>query len=32
MAKCDDLHAPVRKLFEDLITARLREEVLDAEL
>jgi uncharacterized protein (TIGR04255 family) len=32
MAKCDDLHAPVRKLFEGLITARLREEVLDAEL
>jgi uncharacterized protein (TIGR04255 family) len=32
MSKCDDLHAPVRKLFEDLITVRLREEVLDAEL
>ena len=32
LAKCDDLHAPVRKLFEGLITPRLRKEVLDAEL
>jgi uncharacterized protein (TIGR04255 family) len=30
MRRCDDLHAPVRKLFEGLITPRLREEILDA--
>lgn len=28
--RCDDLHAPVRQLFEGLITNKLREEVLDA--
>lgn len=27
LATCDELHAPVRKLFERLITGRLREEV-----
>lgn len=30
LLRCDDLHAPVRKLFEGLITNKLREEVLDA--
>lgn len=28
LAMCDDLHAPVRSLFERLITDRLRKEVL----
>lgn len=28
LQRCDDLHGPVRALFERLITARLREEVL----
>ncbi len=31
-ARCDDLHAPVRRLFEGLITDKLRQEVLDAKL
>lgn len=30
MDRCDVLHAPVRKLFEGLITDKLRKEVLDA--
>ncbi len=30
IARCDNLHVPVRKLFEGLITNKLREEVLDA--
>jgi uncharacterized protein (TIGR04255 family) len=30
--RCDRLHAPVRAMFEGLITDRLRKEVLDAEL
>jgi len=30
MVRCDDLHAPVRRLFEGLITDKLRKEVLDA--
>jgi len=30
MAQCDELHAPVRKLFEGVITHRLRDEVLRA--
>lgn len=30
MTRCDDLHTPVRRLFEGLITEKLRKEVLDA--
>lgn len=30
MDRCDSLHGPVRKLFEGLITDKLRKEVLDA--
>jgi len=30
MVRCDDLHAPVRRFFEGLITDKLRKEVLDA--
>jgi uncharacterized protein (TIGR04255 family) len=30
MDRCDNLHAPIRKLFEGLITDKLRKEVLDA--
>ena len=30
MTRCDHLHAPVRRLFEGLITEKLRKEVLDA--
>jgi uncharacterized protein (TIGR04255 family) len=30
ITRCDDLHAPIRTLFEGLITDRLRKEVLDA--
>lgn len=30
MTRCDNLHAPIRKLFEGLITDKLRKEVFDA--
>lgn len=30
VTKCDNLHAPIRKLFEGLVTDKLRKEVFDA--